>query len=371
MCHLALKCKSCRQNTNLTCRVPIQIFNYCSHVTCPNLLCTQLGPDGQKGWTYRIEHKISPYKCYFCGICFNPESKDSSSWVGSQQKNERLPFNFEDDIWDLRHFYQKPRVQTLNFKTIKCQWYRLLLKNYFYSLLKSRVYTSTTNIVSRQTTLRQFGQIVEQRKLQQPNDITREIILNFLDVCHQNKTSTFHKKLTEIKNFLDWLGLDTAQLIRRRDFPKILSDDPDWLDEVTRNAIKQNLTKIPAPIARHYLVQEYTAARAWDVCQIAFDCLVEENGKWYIKFYQHKVARWHKLPATREIRQVIEEQQNWIKQTFGSDYSYLFCHFRVIRKLSYPDFPQMKPLPETAESRCQKKSNGSDHSLAHRAGKYL
>lgn len=103
--------------------------------------------------------------------------------------------------------------------------------------------------------------------------------------------------------------------------------------------------KIPAPVARHYLVQEYTAARPADICQMAFDCLVEENGQWYIKFYQHKVERWHKLPAHREIRQVIEQQQQWIRKTFGSDYPYLFCHFRSIKQSSYPSFPSLKPLP--------------------------
>lgn len=344
MCNLALKCKSCRKNTNLTCKVPAQIFNYASNITCPNPLCTQLGPDGHKGWIYRIEHQISPYKCYFCRICFNPDSKDSSSWVGSH--NQLLPFSFEEDIWDLRHFYQNPTAQTLNFTTIKSQWYRLVLKKYFYSLLSSKVYKSVTNIINSQITLRQFGLIVEQRKLQHPHDITREIILSFFDLCQTNKTSTFHKKLSDLKNFFDWLDLNTSYLLRRRDFPKIRKDDVDWLDEITRKAIKQNLNKIPAPIARHYLVQEYTAARTGDICQIAFDCLVEEDGKWYIKFYQHKVNRWHRLPATREIRQIIEEQQNWIQQTFSPDYFYLFCHFRVIRKLSYPDFPNMKALPK-------------------------
>lgn len=346
ICHLGLKCKSCRETTNLTCRVPAQIFNYCRDVICPNPLCNQIGPNGQKGWIYRIEHQISPYKCYFCGIHFKLNSIDSSSWVGSQLKKNILPFCFDDDIWDLRNFYEKTQAHTINFQPIKSQWYRLQMKNYFYYLLKSHVYQSPTHIVTIQTTLRQFGQIIESQKLQHHCDISREIILSFLDNCRTNKTRTFCKKLSDLKNFFEWLGLPYEHLIRRRDFPKISNSEPDWLDEVTRSAIKQNLNKIPAPIARHYLFQEYTAARASDVCQINIDCLVEENGKWYIRFYQHKVARWHQLPADREIRQVIEEQQNWVKQIFGNDYPYLFCHFRVIRKLSYPDFSNMKPLPE-------------------------
>jgi integrase len=94
------------------------------------------------------------------------------------------------------------------------------------------------------------------------------------------------------------------------------------------------------------LVQEYTAARPGDVCQMQFNCLVEENGKWYIRFFQQKTKRWHQIPANREIRRIIEAQQAWIRQTLGSDYEYLFCHFRSFRRDSYPSFKSIKPLPE-------------------------
>lgn len=142
------------------------------------------------------------------------------------------------------------------------------------------------------------------------------------------------------------MGLDAANLVRLRDIPKVSYDNPDWLDEITRKAIKQHLSKIPLPIANHYLIQEYTAARPHDICQMSLDCLVEENGKWYIRFYQNKISRWHRIFATREIRQVIEQQQQWIEQNLGSDYAYLFCHFRSIRQESYPEFRNIKPLPE-------------------------
>lgn len=42
----------------------------------------------------------------------------------------------------------------------------------------------------------------------------------------------------------------------------------------------------------------------------------------------------------------LEEQQKWIAQVFGKDYSYLFCHFRAIKQASYPSFPNIKPLPQ-------------------------
>ena len=101
-------------------------------------------------------------------------------------------------------------------------------------------------------------------------------------------------------------------LFRERDLPKINDSPPNWLDETVRSAIKKHLSKIPAPIARQYLIQEYTAARPTDIRLMMFNCLIEEQGSWYIKFYQNKVDRWHKLPANNEIRRIIEQQQQWV-----------------------------------------------------------
>ncbi|HCF29542.1 MAG TPA: integrase [Cyanobacteria bacterium UBA11049] len=342
---LSLECKSCPKTTALTCKVPAYIYNYQCSLECPNPLCTQLGHDGQKGWIYKVGDKTGNCKCYFCGIIFNPKASGLSSWISSQTERELLLFNFADNSWNIRHFgYKHRKIKHIYFSDIHPNWYILLVKQYAYYLLKFQVF-SVSGIAQRVGTLKQFSLIIEQHKLQTYTEIDRQLLLTFFDNCQNYKAITFHNKLTFIKHFFEWLKLDDKYLIRQRDFPKLRNNDPEWLDEVTRTAIKQHLSKIPAPIACHYQVQEYTAARPVDVCQIAFDCLVEENGKWYIKFYQHKVARWHKLPATRDIRRVIEEQQQWIRQTLGSDYPYLFCHFRAIRTESYPSFPNIKPLP--------------------------
>jgi hypothetical protein len=194
--------------------------------------------------------------------------------------------------------------------------------------------------------LGQFGQIILSKNIKSPFAISREAVLELIDSCAELKGKTLQKKLGLLKVFLEWMGLDVKSLLKRRDLPKVSYDDPKWLDEPTRKAIRDHLHKIPAPIARHYLVQEFTAARPRDICYLTFDCLVEENGRWYIKFFQQKVRRWHKIPATREIRSVIETQQQWVRQNLGEEYSYLFCHFRTIRKVSYPTFPSIKPLPQ-------------------------
>lgn len=225
------------------------------------------------------------------------------------------------------------------FLSSSAQLVSVASQKYLHYLLQSRVYASSS-IAGIVITLRQFGEIIKQQKLQKPSNITRETILYFIDINQGIQNVSIIQKLFQMRKFLEWMGLEATHLILSRDYPKKSKNDADWLDDVTRTSIKAHLNKIPEAIAHHYLLQEYTAARPRDACLIDFDCLVEENGKWYVKFYQHKVGRWQRLPANREIRQVIEKQQQWIRQVLGSDYSYLFCHFRNIGKAAYPTFPK-------------------------------
>jgi integrase len=144
--------------------------------------------------------------------------------------------------------------------------------------------------------LRQFGQILQQNHIQHLCEIRRELIFKFLDLNQTNCNRTIREKLYILKDFCDFLGLESQNLVRQRDIPKQTIQDVDWLDEITRQQIKQHLDQIPAPLARHYLIQEYTAARPADICQMTFDCLVEENGQWYIKFYGSTVPLMIKYP---------------------------------------------------------------------------
>ncbi len=346
LCKLILRCASCNKTTSLTCQLPVHISSYCPEIECPNPLCNDIGHNGQKGWVYKVGRKENNCRCYFCKITFNPDSTDCNSWIGSQTEKKLSPFSFDEDIWELGHFYDKPRQKTLNFQEVNPYWYRQEVKKFLHYLLKSKVFYSDTSTRYIIVTLRQFGRILIDLNIKNKNEINRNTIIQLLNNCQNNQNTTINGKLACLRDFFDWLDLETSSLVRSRDFLKISKNDADWLDEVTRQAIKQHLDKIPKPIARHYLVQAYIAARPGDVCQLPFDCLIEENGKWYVRFFQQKTKRWHRVLASRNIREIIEEQQQWIRKVFGEDYSYLFCHFRSIRKTSYPAFSNIKPLPQ-------------------------
>lgn len=350
ICHLRLACNTCRQYSYLSCPLPNEIYNYLPNVSCPNPLCAELGPHGQKGWIYlrsiKSRNKAENCRCHFCGIVFDPAASRGNSWAGSQQQKTLQPFEFKEDVWDLRHFFENPQNQFITFKDIEPAWLRQYAKQYLYQILESKTYRSVFRVSQNRALLNQFGKFLQKKNIHELVNLSRKEIVEFLDTFAGLTPNVRHARLAQFKLFLEWLGLDAKTLIKQRNFPKFVYNPPDWLDEPTRTAIREHLHKIPAPIARHYLVQEFTAARTDDICQIGFDCLIEENGKWYIQFHQNKVQRWHKVPANRQIRKVIEEQQQWIRQTLGADYAYLFCHFRSFKAASYPSFPSIKPLPK-------------------------
>ncbi|EAZ88043.1 site-specific integrase [Crocosphaera chwakensis] len=353
-CKLYARCKDCEKDTYLTCPTGQHIFRYQPGLSCPNPLCKKVGANGiTKGWVYiYTEEPETRYKCHYCKVNFLL-GKGITGWLSKQQDNQKYKFDFEDDIWYLEYFYDKKKCsqyQSINFLKIEPFWYREKAKSYILFLLKSKRYSSPKSIGTQLTSIRQFGQIINNTTKNIAN-IKRRDILCFLDAHNQKTPQGLRQKLSALRDFFEWLELDIQKLIHRRDFPKNIVNEPDWLDEKVRIAIKENLNKIPIPIARQYQIQEYTAARPIDVCLMTIDCLVENNGKWYIRFYQNKVDRWHQIPANREIRRIIEEQQKWIKQTIGEDYPYLFCHFRPIIRSTYPEFGAMKPLPEPPSSR--------------------
>lgn len=343
-CKLVLGCKYCETIIYLTSREHIYITSYLRDTECPNPLCTGVGHNGQRGWIYKLA--TGQCKCRFCETTFTPKSTHPSAWVNVKAEKKLSPFCFDENVWDLRHFYEKPKQKTFNFSTIQPLWFQVELKKYIYYTLKSRRFSSVNATSKTITTLKQLGKVLADFKIKNKNTINRKIVVLFIDSCKGLKNETINTRLTHLKEFFDWLELETSALVRRRDYLKISKNDSDWLDEVTRKTIKYHLDKIPAPIARHYLIQAYIAARPSDVCQMTFDCLTEENGKWYVKFAQGKVNRWHRILVTRKIKKIIEEQQEWIKEVFGKNYSYLFCHFRRITPGSYPSFPNIKPLPQ-------------------------
>lgn len=168
------------KKTGLTCKVPAYIYNYQCSLECLNPLCTQLGHDGQKGWIYKVGDTTGSCKCYFCEIIFNPTASGVSSWVYSQKEHKILPFDFDEDSWNILYFgYEHHSIKQIHFLDIYPNWYVLFAKRYAYYLLQNQVF-NVSGIRQRIGVLKQFGQIIQQYKIQSHTEISRRILLTFL-----------------------------------------------------------------------------------------------------------------------------------------------------------------------------------------------
>ena len=350
LCKLVFRCRKCRKNHFLSVPNKAYSFRYRDDLECPNPGCKEVGINGKKGWIFdRNENRCS---CRYCKVQFNPNKNSKDSWQGRILKDQIPAFDFDSDVWHFKQFYNNPprKLQIINFQNINPLWYRKEAKQYLLYLLKSHRYEPNT-INSVTSVIRKFSRIVVKSKHNSKKEITRDTISLFIDQNKKLVGNTFNQNLYRLESFLEFLDLDRS-LIRSRDMKKVTHDEPDWLDQTVRDGIKQHLDKIPAPIARHYLVQNHTAARSGDICNLPFDCLVEENTKWYIDIpLQGKVDRQHRIPADRKIRKVIEQQQEWIRKTWDEGFTYLFCNFVGIQSISYPKFPSLRPLPEAPKIR--------------------
>ncbi|MDJ0574077.1 MAG: site-specific integrase [Xenococcaceae cyanobacterium MO_234.B1] len=202
-CKLILNCNSCDSRISLTCRVPIYIYNYRPEVECPNPLCTDIGHNGQKGWVYLRSKIKNNYQCRFCQIIFNPNSTKHMSWAATQAEKNLSPFVFDEDIWQLGYFYKDPQDKTLNFQDIHPIWYRQKVIKYLHYLLNSQAYSSS-EIKSKRSNLKRFGESIVAMKIERLNDITRSTITHFLDICKSNGNKTINNKASFISNFFKY-----------------------------------------------------------------------------------------------------------------------------------------------------------------------
>lgn len=101
-------------------------------------------------------------------------------------------------------------------------------------------------------------------------------------------------------------------------------------------AMVAKLDELPAPIPVIFMIGITTGARAEDLHALLFDCLrPDPNDKRFMlfTFWQNKVSRWNTKPllktdpAHRTMIELIEAQQDQIRQRYGHDTKYLFPVF--------------------------------------------
>ncbi|MDY6899357.1 MAG: PEP-CTERM sorting domain-containing protein [Cyanobacteriota bacterium] len=169
LCRVSWYCSACQFKGSLTQKVPAYIFRYRSDLECPNPNCQEIGNDAQKGWIYQMGEKRKLFTCRFCGVGFIPNSSHPCSWHSRQNQEKLSAFKFDEDIWDLRHFYENTtNRKKLNFHEIKPDWYKFQVKKYIQFQINSQ--SSAESIIHFLSYFRQFGAIIQQKSISTGED---------------------------------------------------------------------------------------------------------------------------------------------------------------------------------------------------------
>jgi integrase/transposase-like protein len=244
-------------------------------------------------------------------------------------------FDFNHDIWIADHLGYGRGIHKhykLNFSYISQTWLKKITKKYFLYLVSIGIAFST--LIGKVSHLNIFSQYLQSISyLSEFNDLTRNLIIDFLAYLKiKNYSHSTHShiletlsKLFETGTLNNWFQVPPA-LIRPEDrlkHPKVL---PRFIPEEVMQQLNQHLGSLPGPVMRMVLMDIECGFRVGELLRLKLDCLKSDGkGGWYVQYYMYKMNKEHTKPISDELARVIQEQQVYIKQTFGDEFPYLFC----------------------------------------------
>jgi integrase/recombinase XerD len=249
--------------------------------------------------------------------------------------HERDIPEYEKDVWDVRKLGCLVNLSQsqykLNFESIKQLWLKDAAKTFLRYSLNICSYGNCANRIDAIKTFSRF--ISEEYSILQPQDIKRQIIIDYLSYLHRQKYAeeTLRNKLVHLGVFFEYclieklLPLKDKFLIRREDTPATRKAKPRFIPDEVLSQLNQYIEKLPNHYRRMVIVFQYSGMRISELCTLSFDCLYKSQDSWYLKYFQLKMKKEHIIPVISDcVVQAIKEQQEFITKEWGSGCAYLF-----------------------------------------------
>ena len=304
------------------------------------------------------KRKTKAFVCLDCGRTFKGEGK---AWRTTIYRRLEKPvpcrsWEFDDDLWDLRELYPDDNEYKftkqlfLNFDSFKSEWFKKLVKKYILSFVQLGFKHST--LVDKLSTIRYLGKFINRQALTSMEQVDRLMLATYWSQDRGNLSRTvLYKNMNTVQKFLSW-GNDESHfitppsLISIFDLPKMWIDEPDPLEESVIQAIRDNLHILPDPLQLMFVLGFWLGTRPSELCNISKDCLkLDPDGStWWVAFEREKVTDEHRLMVETDLARLIQQQQGYINELHGEDYSFLFCQYQQIGKTGYPQYPKMKAV---------------------------
>lgn len=279
--------------------------------------------------------------------------------IHSQECHQEIS-EFDKDIWDGRKLGADIRASdgyTLNFLPISQLWLREAGKRF----IKYTFGTQAWSVCHlRLKAIKRFSSFLAEFYPEcVPSDIDRSLTIDFPGYLLTKKlgADTRRNTISGVSIFLtlcsrnNWADVPDNNLFYKEDYPKRLKIVPRYIPQEVVEQLNRHLDSLPQPVMRMVLVLQESGMRVGELCRLRFDCIRQDaQGGWFLQYYQFKMNKDHCIPVSRELVVIIQEQQQYIRDTLGVDFPYLFCAGQ--RKYEKCEFiPIPKPMSPKMFSR--------------------
>ncbi len=280
------------------------------YLKCPH--CTSLNIK-EKRVLKRKYDSVQQYHCRDCERDFildkiNNYKAIEDTWYASELGYELKGYKSNKNISDAVKQWVKVKAgQGLNF----------------YSLLRY-IYNLNT-----------FSKFLSKKypEINKFEDISRTLIIEYLSALNQKKfsVSTVRSNLLILKIFFEFGLINNCftinpHLIRPEDCPKEPNFFPRHIPDEVIKQLLSHLDKLPEVVMRMVLVLLECGLRYGELVSLTFDCLEQDSkGNWSIRYLLEKTREEIIKPISHEIAAIIQEQQQYIRKSLGTEYNNLFC----------------------------------------------
>lgn len=252
--------------------------------------------------------------------------KAFKQFIESKKQNGIITTNsrFTEDIWNL----DDGRI--IDFQAIEIAWLREAAKHF---IKLSFATVSRSTVFHRIKTVEFFGNfIVEEYQYLRPDEISRDEIIEYLHylVNCGFAPATRAQRLSLLKTFFElciteeWVKIQ-PYLITPQDFPKRTKAIPKFIPEEVIDQIIKKQKKLPKHILPMLLILMECGMRVSELCNLKKDCLsYDGEGDLFLTRTQSKNKEDNIVPISQELEEVIRKHIEFINQTMGEEFVFLF-----------------------------------------------
>ena len=248
---------------------------------------------------------------------------------------DRLMPKHPGNVWEvsLLGFDSEPgrAPRFFSFKKIEQDWLRCLAKlhvKYISAGLKQCTVRATLDAII------QFSKYLNEHHkfCTSPEYLRRDVILGYVDSMKTSNLSqnTINHRLIFLRTFLQtaetngWLSVPDG-LISAISITAPKKSIPNYIPESVLAQLNQHLDYLPDPLMRMLLVMQECGMRGGELIGLKLNCIHQDHsGDWFIGFDRKKVNAEHRIPISKQLAIVIQQQQAFIKEHLPG-FEFLFC----------------------------------------------